>query len=303
MKNDPWRRQPGAYALQGTLQPRFTDVDMWQHINNVAQIGLHGEVLQQWLRSALGSDPWRRTGPQLAVCSNATDFLAEAQYPAPLATGARLLGVDADGFSLGTALFQEGTCVGLHQTRLGGWQGGRPAPLPADWLAALHAAQAAQPALPDGAPVSPEPAAPPTGPAHADAWPWQITIGSRFADGDGQGHASDFTLARCAEQGRVQFLTRVFGSEDGTRSVGFMVAHVALRWLHRSRAPAAWQLGIGVGRVGERSLAVRSALFDGPLCVAESNSVMVVIDHSTRRPAALPDATRAQLAQYQLPGA
>ena len=53
MKQDTWRRDPAAYALQGTLQPRFTDVDMWQHINNVAQIGLHGEVLQQWLRATL----------------------------------------------------------------------------------------------------------------------------------------------------------------------------------------------------------------------------------------------------------
>jgi len=58
-----------------------------------------------------------------------------------------------------------------------------------------------------------------------------------------------------------------------------------------------------VSRVGDRSIIVRSALFDGADCLAEATSVMVVIDHASRRPAPLPDASRAALAPFLLPGA
>jgi len=311
MKNDAWRRSAAAYPQQGLLQPRLTDVDRWQHLNNVAQIGLHGELLQQWLQATLGDDLWRSDAPQLALRSSATDFLAEAHYPAPLATGVRLLGVDAAGLHLGTALFQHGACVGLHQATLGMWADGHPLPLPADLAARVQAAAAAQPPLADSAPAAEPPklaaGLPPdhaTGlPPHPDTWPWQLTVPARFADADARGQTSDHTLARCVEQGRVQFLTRVFGAQRLAAPVGFMVAHVALQWHQRRHAPAAWQMGTGVQRVGARSLAVRTALFDGADCLAEATSVMVVIDHASRRPAALPDAARAVLAPYVLPGA
>ncbi len=306
MKTQAWRRQHAAYPEQGSLQPRITDVDLWQHLNNVAQIGLHGELLQQWLQAHLGDRLWRSSTPLLALQASATDFLAEAHYPAPLATGVRLLGVDAGGFQLGTALFQHGHCTGLHQASLGVWADGQPAPLPADMAGLLQAALAAQPPLPD----APAPTATASGttpadplPPHPDAWPWQLAVTARFGDADARGQTSDHTLARCVEQGRVQFLTKVFGTERRASPVGFMVAHVALRWRTRRPMPVAWHLGTGVSRIGERSISVRTALFDGADCLADATSVMVVIDHASRRPAALPDPSRAALAPYLLPEA
>ncbi len=305
MKNQAWRRAAAAYPTQGTLQPRMTDVDRWQHLNNVAQIGLHGELLQQWLQTSVGDRLWRNQAPQLAMQHSATDFLAEAHYPAPLATGVRLLGLDGNGFQLGTALFQHGVCTGLHQATLAVWADGQPVPLPADLAGKVQAAWAAQPPLADPASTAPADAALPPAepPPHPDAWPCQLALPARFGDADARGETSDHTLARCAEQARVQFLTRVFGTQRLAEPVGFMVAHVALRWHRRRPMPAAWQLGSGVQRVGARSISVRSAVFDGADCLAEATSVMVVIDHASRRPATLPDASRAALAPFLLPGA
>ena len=139
MKKTLWRRQADAYPLRGELAPRFSDLDLWQHLNNAALIALHGEACQRWLRTVLGADVWRRKAPLLAARRLATDFLAEAHYPEPLTTGVRLLGVDGDGFCLGSALFQHGTCVGLHEVHISAWQHGLPAPLPAEVADALRA--------------------------------------------------------------------------------------------------------------------------------------------------------------------
>ena len=128
-----------------------------------------------------------------------------------------------------------------------------------------------------------------SGPGH---FPQVSLLG--FGPGDGR---RDFPA-----QKRL-FLRRSLLALSRARSVGFMVAHVALRWLRRQRPPVAWQLGIGVTKVGERSLAVGSALFDGADCLATSSSVMVVIDHATRRPASMNEATRALLAPFVLAAA
>ena len=67
MKTQAWRRQPAAYPDAGTVQPRVTDLDAWQHLNNVSQIGLHGELLQQWMQAHLGDRLWRSSTPLLAL--------------------------------------------------------------------------------------------------------------------------------------------------------------------------------------------------------------------------------------------
>ncbi len=306
MKNDAWRRLPSSYLPQGELLPRYTDVDVWQHLNNGALIAMQGETSQRWQREVLGAESWRQAAPLIAPLAVATDFLAESHYPAALATGCRLLGVDEHGFVLAAALFQRGLCVGLHDTRLVAWADGLPAPLPAALVDTLRAAAARQPALPEAAgavaTLADLPAAGPA-PALADL-PFRFVLGSRFADSDGHGQTSDASLARYAEQTRVRFLTHVFGSGRMNSATGLMVGHVASRWLRRGgRPPADWQAACGVSRLGERSLAVRGALFDGDTCVAVHDSVMVVIDRESHRSTAMPADWREAMAPYRLPSA
>ena len=304
MKQDAWRRLPASYPLHGEIVPRYTDVDVWQHLNNTALISMHAEACQRWLRGVFGPTVWRDAQPAIAKRASATDFLGEAHYPEPLATGVRLVGVDDTGFRLASALFQHGRCVGLQETTLGVWSGGAhgrlagpPQPLPGAVAQALQAAACAQAPLAE--PVAPPPVQP--APPRLADFPWQAEVMSRFADSDARGVTSDTSLARATEQTRAQFLGQWLGPERMSEPTGFMVAHVELHWLQRGRPPAQWRVGCGVTRLGERSLALRGALFDGDTCVAVGDTVMAAIDRAARRPAPLPEAVRAQLATCLLP--
>lgn len=296
MRHDAWRRDATSYPLRGELLPRYTDVDIWQHLNNTALMAMHGEGVQQALRNVFGADAWRNGQPVLACVGNATDFLAEAHYPAPLSWGARVLGIDAEGLRVATALFQHDQCVGLHGITLTGWADGQIVGLGEEHVAALRAAQVpgAEAVNPTDTPAVATVAAPEL--AH---FPWQTSLVLRFADSDARRLASDAYLARCAEQMRVEFLNQVF-SDPQQMPGGILVAHVSLRWLQRRAPGPLWQIGGGVAHLGERSLAVRGAIFDAGQCVAVCDSVMVFIDRERGRSATLSAAARALVEPYRL---
>lgn len=293
MRQDAWRRDLTSYPLRGTLMPRFTDVDVWQHLNNTALITMHGEVVQQAVQSVLGPDAWRASSPVFGGLSAATDFVAEAYYPAPIAWGARLTEAGEDGLRVATALFQEGRCVGLHDAVLACWGQGQRVPTDDGRLPALRALDLPSLAASSLHSEHDEPA--------LSAFPWRTELKVRFGDSDARRLASDAFLARCAEQMRVEFLGEAFGAMR-ERLGGMLVAHVALRWRRRLAPGPVWRVGCAVAHIGDRSLAVRGAMFDGEDCVATCESVMVSIDPKTRRSAALPDGTRQALTRwYALP--
>jgi acyl-CoA thioester hydrolase len=296
MRQDAWRRDAAAYPLRGEFMPRYTDVDVWQHMNNSALIGLQGEAMQHALRHALGPRFWRDSDPVIACRGLATDFLAETHYPEAIGWGARLLGVDRQGLRVATALFQHGRCVGLHEALVAGWVNGLATDLGAGALDALRSAKVPGDDPGSGAAVAvdDEPVS-----RTLASLPWRTTIASRFADSDARRLASDTFLARCAEQVRVAFLGECFGGHP-RRLGSMMVAHVTLRW-HRRAAPGRqWEAGCGITRVSERSLSASSAFYEDGVCVASSDSVMVAIDPDTRRSATLSAQARELVAPWQL---
>ena len=296
VRRDTWRRDAASYPLRGEWLPRYTDVDVWQHLNNTALISIHGEAVQQALRSVFGPEAWRDSRPVLACTGSATDFLAEAHYPAPLTWGARVLGVDTEGVRIATALFQHDRCVGLHGATLAGWADGQRVGLGPDQVAALRAAQVPGADTMDPSGTLDVTAAAVPAPEH---FSWRTTLAIRFADSDAHRLASDTFLARSAEQMRVEFLNRVFGGQRQLLG-GMMVAHVSLRWLRRGAPASPWQLGCGVAHMGERSVAVRGAMFEAGRCVATCEAVMVAIDRESRRSTTLTDASRVLMEPYRL---
>ena len=152
----------------------------------------------------------------------------------------------------------------------------------------------AESALPDLPPCAPAGIVAPLA-----AYPWRTTLAARFSDSDARRLASDQWLSRCTEQVRVEFLDQVFSARP--RGVGgMMVAHVGLRWLHRTAPGLRAEAGCGVAHLGDRSVALRTTIVDAGHCVATCESVMVAIDTQTRRSAALPQEIRDLLTPYRI---
>ncbi len=297
MKKEAWRREAASYPLSGEMPTRYTDMDVWKHLNNSALINLHGEAVHHALHTLFGPQAWRDGEPVVGYLGSTTDFIAQAYYPDPLSWGARVVGIDERGLRIATALFQHGRCVSIHEALLTGWADGSPLALAPDQLVALRAAQIeGAEALPDGYRLQLDKAAPPLG-----YFRWQRPIALRYGDSDARHLPSDAWLGRCAEQMRIEFLTGIRGESRRPRRSGMMIAHASLRW-HRRDVPAAqWQMGCGIARLGERSVVVRGALFQDDACLAECDSVMVFIDPGTHRPESLDGAARSALEPWLLP--
>jgi acyl-CoA thioester hydrolase len=266
--------------------------------------------VQRLLLDLAGDAAWRAGPAAIGPEATSTDFIAVAYYPTPLTAAARITHVNERDIGIASALFQKGHCVGLHQSRVVSWApNGQPVPMSAELQAAFARRMAAQAPLPPGG--EPESGHKPAlahpgdsaGGAPADSmhvlprrpadFPAHYLLASRFGDHDATGRTSDQALGRMAEQGRVNLLTALMGPERLASPVGFMVAHVSLRWLRRSRAPAAWNVGSGVLRSGDRSITIRAQLSDGDECQAVCDSVMVAIDRAARQSIRLPDDLRA----------
>lgn len=296
MKKEAWRREAASYPLAGEMPTRYTDVDVWQHMNNSALINIHGEAVRHTLHALFGNNVWRDGAPVIGYLDSRTDFIAEAFYPDPLSWGARVVGIDERGLRIATALFQRSQCVSIHEALLTGWADGCPLALSSGQLSALRAARTeGAEGLPDGYGLQLDTTAPQL--AH---FRWQRPIALRYGDSDARNLPSDAWLGRCAEQMRIAFLTEIRGEARRPRRSGMMIAHATLRW-HRRDSPAAqWQMGCGIARTGERSVVVRGALFEDDACLAECDSVMVFIDPETHRSEPLDDAARSALEPWLL---
>lgn len=142
----------------------------------------------------------------------------------------------------------------------------------------------------------------------ADAYPASLTLETRFADMDVNGHLNNVAFARLFEETRVRFNRANFShaglaAPQGTLAPGekrssFVVAHVAIDYLAEGNYPAPVTVGYAIARIGSSSFTVAMAAFqDGPKgfdCIALCDSVLVHRDPATG-PAPLPPALRERL--------
>ena len=118
----------------------------------------------------------------------------------------------------------------------------------------------------------------------------------RYADTDRQGHISNAVFAVCRQNARMELLCdqKPVPLPPNTR---FVIAKLVLEFRAEMHWPGTVQIGTRVERIGRSSATLAQALFMDERCVATAESVVALIDTTTRRSAQLPYETAEALLQ------
>jgi acyl-CoA thioester hydrolase len=102
----------------------------------------------------------------------------------------------------------------------------------------------------------------------------------RFADLDMLGHVNNKAYATYFETARVGFMTHC-GLSDGVR-VGVAMVRLEIDYRKEIRFPATLRLGVRLLKLGNSSLTLVCAIFNGEVCASTSKSIAVRFDGETR---------------------
>ena len=123
----------------------------------------------------------------------------------------------------------------------------------------------------------------------------------RFADTDRLGHITNTVFAVCCQNARMELLCdpkRV----PIPRNTQFVIAKLVLEFRAEMHWPGTVEIGTRVERVGRSSATLAQALFVDGSCVAIAESVVALMDMTTRRSALLPEETAEALRSMARPG-
>lgn len=135
---DPQLLSLASYPYRMDIAPRFADMDILRHLNNLSLAEYHEEVRTRFLMSLFGEDFLSKPRDyRLLPVSTHYDYLAEAHYPQPLIAAAGVLKIGRASFDVAMALFQNERCVCLSRATTVHVLGGQSQPLPESLRAAL----------------------------------------------------------------------------------------------------------------------------------------------------------------------
>lgn len=291
MKKQSWRHEPYAYPFRCQLQTRYTDLDTWRHVNNVAVHKLHVEGRMRQQMAVLGADAWYADGVRLRPEQANTQFLRVTEYPADLECGVRVVEVGDTRYRVAVGLFQDGHCVGVQDCMVSGWTHQGAVDTPAPVLEAM--AGVAQP-VPDLPPMDTMASVPDP----VSDYPLHAELSARYVDLDADSGVSEGAVARYMEQGRSSLVRQLHLGDRGV-----VVATVNIR--HGSYRPVGGpvNLHVGVSRLGRSSFVLRTTAVRRERLVAMADSVMVLTDRGTGKPAVMSEAFRDDLRRFCLQSA
>jgi acyl-CoA thioester hydrolase len=132
-----------------------------------------------------------------------------------------------------------------------------------------------------------------------DSFPAQTFDKLRYGDTDRQGHVNNAVFATLFETGRVS----VF--HDPAQPLlkpgfSFVIARIIIDYRAEIFWPGTVEIGTAVKSIGNSSVTFFQALFQAQKCVATAESVVVQVDGTTRRSAALDEGARLRLTGMML---
>jgi acyl-CoA thioester hydrolase len=134
------RTDQSAYAFWTRDTVRFSDIDRYRHINNVA-VATYCETGRVEFAEKLWSGSTAGEGAGWVIAKLTVTFLAQAHYPGHVEIGTRVEGVGRTSCTFGQGLFKDGVCFATAEAVLV-WldlaDGGRPVPFPRALAERLH---------------------------------------------------------------------------------------------------------------------------------------------------------------------
>ena len=123
----------------------------------------------------------------------------------------------------------------------------------------------------------------------------------RYCDTDRQGHVNNAVFATLLETGRVQFLC---SPERPITEAGsaFVIARLVLDFKAELNWPGIAEIGTRVKSIGTSSATLEQCIFQTDRCVAVAETVIVLMDESTRKSRPLPEVARRRLGELQRTG-
>lgn len=120
----------------------------------------------------------------------------------------------------------------------------------------------------------------------------------RYNDTDRQGHVNNAVFATLMETGRSEALLEPAAPPLEPDSA-FVIARLVIDFRRELRWPGEVQIGTRVTAVGRSSVTLDQGVFQNERLAATAQSVLVLMDETTRRSRPFPEALRGYLLSLQ----
>lgn len=298
-----------TYPFNVTLQTRFGDLDILNHVNNVQINQLFEEgrfrfssgIQQQSTTDHLQQNP-------LLSVAIVTNYLGEVTYPDDVTVYTGVFQLGKSSLTLCCLMLQQGRVVAHSRTTAVCVREGKPIPLPAAlrdhfsrYLLTHSEAASSSPGNghkePDG---KPEP-----GQLLADNYPFSDILPTRYSDLDCFRHLNNVRIAQLLDEARVRFARQTFSHDTESDAVNspitcvrLVVVSTRMTYFSEGAYPCEAQVFSGVSHIGKSAFAIDSLMLQNNQLIAHCRATVVHADDAQTRP--LPDQIMAELQNLRL---
>ena len=125
-------------------------------------------------------------------------------------------------------------------------------------------------------------------------YPMRSSDKIRYGDTDRQGHVNNAVFSTMLETGRVEMILDS-AAPLGEVGCSFVIARLLINFRAEMKWPGTISIGTRVVSIGRSSIQLEQVLFQGSLCVADAETVIVQTDVITRRSKPLSDTAISRL--------